>query len=229
MAAWYADTDIPSISPSQIWDVARKCIGYTFEGHQDCVNSLDFSHDGSFIVSAGSDDKTVRIWNMNTRESKVFPIADDPELVLCVAVSPDDRFVAAGSEDGVVHIWDVVTRTLIDCLRGDGGSVYSVAFTPDGKGLMSCSFENIFEYWEFSTTLSGTHETGRQFSKCMQDFRGHGGPVYSMAISHDGRWIVSGSQDCGVQFWDRHGRTHLMLQGHHDSGTRFWPPSLLIA
>ena len=53
-----------------------------FDGHQDLVRSLDFSHDGSFIVS-GSYDKTVRIWNMNTRESKVFPIADNPEWVVC--------------------------------------------------------------------------------------------------------------------------------------------------
>jgi len=69
-------TGIPSILPSQIWDIARKCIDYTFEGHQRSVNSLDFSHDGSFVISR-SDDKTVRIWNMNTRESKVFRIADD--------------------------------------------------------------------------------------------------------------------------------------------------------
>jgi len=154
---------------------------------------------------------------MNTRESKV--IADDPGPAWCVAVSPDDRFVAAGFYK-VVHIWDVETRTLIDCLRGHDSFVNSVAFTPDGKGLVSCSEDKALKYWEFSTALSNTHETGRQFRKCIQDFTGHRGPVYSMAISHDGQWIVSGSKDCGVQFWDRHGYTHLMLQGHHGSGTR---------
>jgi len=211
-------TAIPSILPSQIWDIARNCIGYTFEGHRWSVNSVDFSHDGSFIVS-GSSDKTVRIWNMNTRESQVFPITDNHRSVECVAVSPDDRFVAAGSSYGVVNIWDVETMTLIDSLRGHDDWVYSVAFMPNGKGLVSCSADKTLKYWEISTALSDTHETGRQFSKCMQVFTGHRGAVMSVAISHDGQWIVSGSADCGVQFWDRHGRTHLMLQGHHAGGT----------
>jgi len=210
-------TDIPPILPPQIWDIARKCICYTFEGHQSCVNSLDFSHDGSFIVS-GSDDGTVRIWNMNTRESRVFPIADHRGSVECVAVSLDDRFVV-GSSYGVVYTWDVETMALVDCLRGHDYWVNSVAFTPDGKRLVSCSADKTLKYWEFSTALSGTHEPGRQFSKCMQDFTGHRGYVMSVTISHDGQWIVSGSSDCGVQFWDRHGRTHLMLQGHHATGT----------
>jgi len=157
---------------------------------------------------------------MNTRESKVFPIPDYFGQVACVAVSPDDRFVAAAFENGVVHIWDVETMTLIDSLRGHVGWVNSVAFTPDGKGLVSCSDDKTLKYWEFGTALSDTHETGRQFSKCIQDFTGHGDEVNSVAISHDGQWIVSGSEDCGVQFWDRHGRAHLMLLGHHKYGTR---------
>jgi len=209
-------TDIPFILPPQIWDIAHKCIGYTFEGHHQSVNSLDFSHDGSFIVS-GSGGGEVRIWNMNTRESKVFPI-DDLGHVECVAVSPDDRFVAAVF-NRVVYIWDLETRTLIDSLRGHDSWVNSVAITPDGKGLVSCSADKTLKYWEFSAALSDTHETGRQFSKCMQDFTGHRAEVFSVAISHDGQWIVSGSADRGVQFWDRHGRTHLMLQGHHAMGT----------
>ena len=208
------DTDIPTTLPSQIWDIARENVRYTFESHQDDVNSLDFSHDGSFIVSR-SDDKTVRIWNMNTRESQVLPIADDSgdAGVTCVAVSPDDHLVAA-TFNRDVHIWDVETGTLIDSLRGHDNRVYSVAFTPDGKGLVSCSGDKTLKYWEFSTA------TGRQFSKCMQVFTGHRDEVNSVAVSHDGQWIVSGSDDCGVQFWDRHGRTHLMLLGHYDSGTR---------
>jgi len=186
------------------------------------VWSLDFSHDGSFIVS-GSADKTTRIWDMNTRESQVFPIDDGADVnagVTSVAISPDDRFVAVGSLDTVVRIWDIATRTLVDCFRGHGDWVQSVAFTPDGKGLVSGSRDKTLKYWEFSAALSGAHETGRQFRKCILDSTGHRGLVRSVAISHDGQWIVSGSGDCGVQFWDRHGRPHLTLQGHHDAGTR---------
>ena len=114
-------------------------IQYTYEGHQQEIYSLEFSHDSSLIVS-GSGDKTARTWDMASCDSKVLLIDDDPNVdvgVRSVAISPDARFVAAGSLDTVVRIWEVATGTLVDCLRGHGDSVYSVAFTPNDKGLVS--------------------------------------------------------------------------------------------
>ena len=213
-------TDVPCTYPAQIWDIARKRIRYTFEGHQQEIYSLDFSHDGSLIVS-GSGDKTARIWDMNSRESKVLPIDDDPNVdagVTSVAISPDARFVAAGSLDTVVRIWDVATGTLVDRLRGHGDSVYSVAFTPDGKGLVSGSLDKTLKYWELNTAISNARKAGERFGKSVLDFTGHKDYVLSVAISHDGQWVVSGSKDRSVQFWDKNGRAQLMLQGHKNSG-----------
>lgn len=46
----------------------------------------------------------------------------------------------------------------------------------------------------------------------MQDY------VLSVAVSHDGAWVVSGSKDRGVQFWDAHTAiVQCMLQGHKNS------------
>lgn len=40
----------------------------------------------------------------------------------------------------------------------------------------------------------------------------------SVALTPDGAWVLSGSKDRGVQFWDpRTGSTQLMLQGHKNS------------
>ena len=45
------------------------------------------------------------------------------------------------------------------------------------------------------------------------------GWVFSVAVSHDGRWVASGSDDRGVQFWDaKSGIVQLMLEGHTDGG-----------
>ena len=45
------------------------------------------------------------------------------------------------------------------------------------------------------------------------------GPVYSVAVSHDGQWVASGSLDKTVQFWDaKSGIVQLMLEGHTSSG-----------
>ena len=68
---------------------------------------------------------------------------DEPDNVdagvTSVCISPDGSLVAAGSLDTVVRIWDVQTGKLVERLRGHRDSVYSVAFTPEGRGLVSGS------------------------------------------------------------------------------------------
>lgn len=49
--------------------------------------------------------------------------------------------------------------------------------------------------------------------------------MLSVALTPDGRWVLSGSKDRGVQFWDpRTGDTQLMLQGHKNSGMGLYSP-----
>ncbi|KAK0192449.1 WD40-repeat-containing domain protein [Armillaria mellea] len=205
----------------RIWDIAKKRIRNVFDGHQQEIYSLDFSHDGRLIVS-GSGDKTARIWDMNGGTSKVLTITDTDTLnndagVTSVAISPNGQLVAAGSLDTVVRIWDVATGNLVERLRGHRDSVYSVVFTPDGKGIVSGSLDRTLKYWDVSGLAKGKQE-GDKPSPCTMNFNGHKDYVLSVAVSHDGQWVVSGSKDRGVQFWDsRTAIMHCMLQGHKNS------------
>jgi WD40 repeat protein len=46
--------------------------------------------------------------------------------------------------------------------------------------------------------------------------------VLSVALTPDGQWVLSGSKDRGVQFWDpTTGHAQLMLQGHKNSGESY--------
>ncbi|KAJ7735739.1 WD40-repeat-containing domain protein [Mycena metata] len=144
--------------------------------------------------------------------------------VTSVAISPDGRYVAAGSLDTIVRIWDAQTGALVERLRGHRDSVYSVVFTPDGLGVVSGSLDKTLKYWDVSGL--GATKTKKEAGvavkdttgdKCTMNFKGHKDYVLSVAVSHDGQWIVSGSKDRGVQFWDRTGVVHSMLQGHKNS------------
>ena len=64
-------------------------------------------------------------------------------------------------------------------------------------------------------------------SQCTMNFIGHKDYVLSVAISHDGKWVVSGSKDRGVQFWDANTAVaQCMLQGHKNSGRWLLAPSV---
>jgi general transcriptional corepressor TUP1 len=55
-------------------------------------------------------------------------------------------------------------------------------------------------------------------NSCTSTLVGHRDYVLSAAFSTDGKWILSGSKDRSVQFWDPNsGVLHLMLQGHKNS------------
>ncbi|KAJ3970953.1 WD40-repeat-containing domain protein [Lentinula raphanica] len=165
--------------------------------------------------------------------------------VTSVAISPNGKFVAAGSLDTVVRIWEVATGMLVERLRGHRDSVYSVAFTPDGKGLVSGSLDKTLKYWDVGALMTGGSASlvrsrkegangagpngpggsivrrdgeGVKQSPCTMNFIGHKDYVLSVAVSHDGRWVVSGSKDRGVQFWDSNKAVlQAMLQGHKNS------------
>ncbi|KAH9848341.1 WD40-repeat-containing domain protein [Lenzites betulinus] len=239
----------------RIWDIASKRIRTVFEGHQQEIYSLDFSRDGRLIVS-GSGDRTARIWDMNDgRIDKVLNIPEPENVdagVTSVCISPDGRLVAAGSLDTVVRIWDVQTGQLVERLRGHRDSVYSVAFTPDGLGLVSGSLDKTLKYWDVRPILrrdasssssarltpggagagaGGKGEgAGEKGSQCTKNFTGHKDYVLSVAVSHDGKWVVSGSKDRGVQFWDANSAmAQCMLQGHKNSVDKWTDADLDLA
>ena len=84
-----------------------------------------------------------------------------------------------------MRIWDVVTGQLLEQLRGHRDSVYSVAFTPDGRGLVSGSLDKTLKQWDVSAVISGVGGKGKgegkmvvggagsSSSSCTMDFVGH--------------------------------------------------------
>lgn len=140
-----------------------------------------------------------------------------------VAISPDGRFVAAGSLDKSVRIWDTQTGVLVERTEGEQGhkdSVYSVAFSPNGSHLVSGSLDKTIRMWKLNNASfrmqAGPHPKN---GECIRTFEGHKDFVLSVALTPDGGWVMSGSKDRGVQFWDPEtGHAQLMLQGHKNSG-----------
>ena len=65
-----------------------------------------------------------------------------------VRFSPNGRYVAAGDSVGILRIWDVRSGLLVKKLTHKGG-IRSVAYTPDGRGLLSGS--DTVQYWDVSS------------------------------------------------------------------------------
>lgn len=73
-------------------------------------------------------------------------------------------------------MWDAGTGYLIERLEGADGhkdSVYSVAFAPNGKDLVSGSLDKTIKMWELSAARGLMSGAGTSRGKCVQTFEGH--------------------------------------------------------
>ncbi|KAJ7732746.1 WD40 repeat-like protein [Mycena maculata] len=92
-------------------------------------------------------------------------------------------------------------------LRGHNGEVNSVAFSPDGRRIVSGSYDNTVRIWDAETQ-----------EQIREPLHGHNSWVTSVAFSPDGRRIVSGSNDNTVRIWDAETQEQIRepLHGHND-------------
>ncbi|KAF4555422.1 Transcriptional repressor rco-1-like protein [Elsinoe fawcettii] len=208
----------------RIWEIQARAVRHRFSGHEQDIYSLDYSSDGRYIAS-GSGDRTVRLWDIQGGQCMLSLAIEDG--VTTVAISPDNRFLAAGSLDKSVRVWDMQNGNLLERLEEANGnpghkdSVYSVAFAPQSRELVSGSLDRTIRMWELQPHYTGMRNGADQVpkgGKCIRTFEGHKDFVLSVALTPDGRWVLSGSKDRGVQFWDpSSGDAQLMLQGHKNS------------
>ena len=210
-----------------------------FKGHKSVVNSVAFSPNGRFLVT-GSDDWSVRIWNIRDGSSKVLPVTSRAGCFISVAFSPNGRYIVGGNWNHSLWIWDSRKHTLLAKWWGHTNGVWSTKFTPDGRGLMSGSKDQTVKHWNLSSLgIQGAlvGGGGRGFPE-VRSFLGHTvrfysrtfflphkvdgetftqGPVRSIAFFPGGQWIVTGSADQTVRVWDsKSGVCQLTLQGHMD-------------
>ena len=85
-------------------------------GHTNWVSSVAFSPDGSLLAS-GSDDKTVRVWDVST-STELWTRHEHNGRTTDVVFSPDGKTLASASEDYTIRLWDVRTGTHLRKLTG---------------------------------------------------------------------------------------------------------------
>jgi WD40 repeat protein/tRNA A-37 threonylcarbamoyl transferase component Bud32 len=176
----------------------------TFTGHSYWVDSVAFSPDGQ-ILASGSDDKTIKLWNIPTGQLKTT-LTGHSTPVNSVAFSPDGQTLASGSYDHTIKLWNIPTGELKTTFTGHSNVVDSVAFSPDGQTLASSSWDNTIKLWNIPTGELQMTLTGLSKS------------AHSVAFSPDGQTLASGNRDNTIKLWNvPTGELKTTLIGHSNS------------
>ncbi|XP_074556989.1 uncharacterized protein LOC141812944 [Curcuma longa] len=119
------------VLPEVIFSLSDKPL-CSFEGHKEDV--LDLSWSKSQHLLSSSMDKTVRLWNIETKTClKLFAHND---YVTCIQFNPvDDGYFISGSLDAKVRVWSVPERQVVDWTDLHE-MVTAACYTPDGQGAL---------------------------------------------------------------------------------------------
>jgi cytochrome c len=111
------------------------------------LNAVAVGGDGEITVG-GADGK---LYFLNGSGARAGEIAAGPRPVISIAISPDGALVAAAGIGGSVAVVDRKTRDLARTLVGPGLPVWSVAFMPDSRTLLTGGADNIIRRWDAVT------------------------------------------------------------------------------
>jgi WD40 repeat protein len=190
----------------RMWDVsgARAVpVGQPLSGTTGNVYSLAFSPD-SATLAAASTNGTIRLWRV---ADSARPTADGAPLVVpstyanSVAFSPGGQTLAAGTQAGTIWLWhlpgaasDVPAAPVPLAgmpLRGPGGPVSGVAFSPNGRELAASSKD--FKVWLWRLAGRRTARAGT--------LTGATNWVNTVAFSPDGKSVAAGTSAANVLVW----------------------------
>ncbi|MFL9455235.1 MULTISPECIES: WD40 domain-containing protein [Nostocales] len=215
----------------RLWEIKDVQIRYiaSLQGHTNWVHSVAFSPVSSSkpegMIASGSEDGTVRIWDISKGEC-IQVLQGHTRRVWSVAFSPNPTdsplggIVASGGDDCTIKLWDITAGKCLKTLHEHTEGVSSVAFHPRGHLLASGSGDGTIRFWD----VAG--------GQCLKILEGHEGGVSSVAFSPDGSLLATGSEDRTVRLWNiKEARCLKIFQGHVGLvwSVAFSPDSNLLA
>ncbi len=178
----------------KLWDTQTfKEVG-TLPGNLGFMYAVAFSPDGK-LLATGNKTGQLKLWDTRlNKEWATLPLKCVAP-VEALAFSPDSSMLAAACFDTGVILWDVITGQELAAIKQripkyDGIGAQFMAFSPQGDTLLTVSGESTARLWSLKTLMESAPITD------------HTEQVATVAFSHDGKLLATGSWDGTVKVRD---------------------------
>ena len=146
--------------------------------HKDRITDLAISSDGATVATASAD-ATVKLWDIRTNDVKLIKTFRHAGGVGSVALSRDGKLLAAGLFNKTIRLWEIDKDTSLATYEGFSDAVFSLAFAPDGKILITYDNQTLIQ-----------HSTSPPYQKVNDVFTNE--KIGCVSFSADGKKLVAG-------------------------------------
>lgn len=126
---------------------------YDWDDSAGAVKALAFFPDGKRVVTAGHDDTSTRVWDLENGTEDGEPLLGcHIEPTLSVAVSKYGKEIVTGGSDGKAVVWNTETRTVSKILHAGppGTKILCVAFNNTSSPMLvaSSGSDGVVRFWK---------------------------------------------------------------------------------
>jgi WD40 repeat protein len=223
----------------KLWDTRTGEVKKQLAEHADTGSIAATSLNGTMLAEVGSDDETLRLWNMSTGEEKTFPVTDGP--LSAIAISSDGQRLAVAHPSNIM-VLNTASGEVIQKLPP--AKVDCLAFSDDGRTLATAGEGGTIQTWDLAngqitkTIPGGDKITALHFGRggmtlasaagngsvslweletgtLRWQLKKHSAAVNAIAFSGDGILMATGGDDRTVIIWDTAtGKARRTLKGH---------------
>jgi WD40 repeat protein len=160
-------------------------------GHTGPVLALAFTPNSDLLITASAD-RSIKTWTLKGELVRSFNHHTEAVNALAIRPRGDSGPVecASGSEDGTVRIWQPVIGRMVRIIRGHGGPVFALAYTPAGTALFSAGKEALLRQLDIDSDQIITQQPANS------------DVIYSLAISPNGSKLATGDWSGKVKLWN---------------------------
>jgi eukaryotic-like serine/threonine-protein kinase len=169
-------------------------------GHVGRIQSVSWSPDGQSIALAG-DENAAEVWDASANRLR-FSLIGHMDALTSIAFSPDGQRLVTASRDGEAKVWDSADGRQLERLE-HRGPVWTAMFSADGQRVLTAAGEEKAIVWDLGTGATSKPIKAPPSQNPMRELDGFPRkPPFTAIFSLGERWIITGSQNQTVRFWD---------------------------
>lgn len=197
-----------------VWNFSRGTKIREIKAHKALISAFEISPDGRKMLTA-SFDSSIFLWDSDSG-ALIHQLQGHDGPVFVAKFVPDGQLILSTGADKSLRVWDVRSGRLLHTYYpfGDGPQRSAgLAISPDGQTALVGGGEYFGPAYRDPVITQIDIHTGEN----LQELYGHEHVVFSLDISSDGRFALSGSWDHTVRLWDLQLGVKLASSTYHNN------------